>query len=198
MLDEEENSAWGKKAGRTPIDEELVRFYTDAADRLGNLGYVHYEISNWALPGFQCAHNLKYWTGAPYRSFGVSANSFDGQYRFWNSFSVKEYADMVDSGSLPIAGRELLTRQMRLDEAFLLGLRQTAGFNIWRVAEDLGIQYPSGWFAAIEEMQRSGWVEFDGDVLRLAPAGWLLASGITEELLWPTLLSTLSTSEATR
>lgn len=200
MLDEEENSAWGKKADRVPgpgdgeADEINVRFYTDAADRLGALGYVHYEISNWALPGYECAHNLKYWNGAPYRSFGVSANSFDGRHRFWNSSSLKEYADMIDSGALPIAGRELLTRQMRLDEAFLLGLRQTAGFNIWRVAEDLGIQYPSGWFEAIDEMRRSGWIEFDGGVLRLAPAGWLLASGITQELLWPTLLST---SEAT-
>ena len=197
MLDVEEHSVWGKKSSRAPHgeeDEEHARFYLEAAERLSDLGYVHYEISNWALPGFECAHNLKYWTGAAYRGFGVSAHSFDGVSRFWNSSSLKEYAERIDSGLLPIAGREELTRQMRLDEAFLLGLRRIAGFNIWPVAEDLGIQYSSEWFAAVEEMQRTGWIEFDGNVLKLAPAGWLLANGITEELLWPSLLST---SEAT-
>jgi oxygen-independent coproporphyrinogen-3 oxidase len=194
MLDVEEHSAWGKKAEPAPTDDEHVRFYLEAADRLATLGYVHYEISNWARPQFECAHNLKYWTGAPYRGFGVSAHSFDGAYRFWNTSSLKEYADTVDAGNIPIQDREELTRQIRLEEAFMLGLRRIAGFNIWEVAEALGIQYPSEWFAAMEQMQHAGWIEFDGKVLKLAPAGWLLATGITEELLWPSLLST---SEAT-
>jgi oxygen-independent coproporphyrinogen-3 oxidase len=197
MLDVEEHSVWGRKSGGVPPgeeDEEHVQFYLEAADRLGSLGYVHYEISNWALPGFECVHNLKYWNGAAYRGFGVSAHSFDGVSRFWNSSSLKDYAEMVDSGTIPVAGREALTREMRLDEAFLLGLRRISGFDIWRVAEDLGIQYSSEWFAAVEEMQRAGWIEFNGNVLKLAPPGWLLANGITEELLWPSLLST---SEAT-
>jgi hypothetical protein len=76
----------------------------------------------------------------------------------------------------------------------MLGLRRIAGFDIWDLASRLRIQYPSSWFATIEDMQRNGWVEFDGRMLKLAPNGWLLASNITEELLWPSLLST---SEAT-
>src|SRR3989441_1008082 len=164
------------------------------AERLASAGYVHYEISNWALPGFECCHNLKYWTGVPYRGFGVSAHSFSGLRRFWNVTSMKEYAEMLDSGKLPISGEEMLTRDMRLEEAFLLGLRRTCGFDVWSVARDLDVRYPPEWFERICELEDAGWIRFDGKVLKLTPAGWLLANGVTEELLWPTLLST---SEAT-
>ena len=194
MLDFEERSAWGKRPAGTPDDDVFAAFYCEAVERLTRAGYVHYEISNWALPGFECAHNLKYWTGAPYRGFGVSAHSFSQNCRFWNTVSLSEYAGMLDSERLPVSGEEELTREMRLDEAFLLGLRRVCGFDVWRVAEDLCFRYPSEWFDRVCGLEDAGWIHFDGKVLKLTPAGWLLANGITEELLWPTLLST---SEAT-
>jgi coproporphyrinogen III oxidase-like Fe-S oxidoreductase len=83
---------------------------------------------------------------------------------------------------------------MRLEEAFLLGLRQTCGFDVWRVACELEVRYPPEWFDRVCDLEDAGWIRFDGKVLKLTPAGWLLANGVTEELLWPTLLST---SEAT-
>src|SRR2546422_4131815 len=124
MLDVEERSAWGKERSAIPEDDVFARFYTEAAERLSAAGYVHYEISNWALPGFECRHNLKYWTGVPYRGFGISAHSFSKSAgltfkRFWNTTFLSEYRDMLDADRLPIAGEEELTREMRLDEAFL-------------------------------------------------------------------------------
>jgi hypothetical protein len=77
---------------------------------------------------------------------------------------------------------------------FLLGLRQICGFDVWGVAAELNLQYPPEWFDHVCELEDAGLVRFDGKVLSLAPPGWLLANGVTEELLWPTLLST---SEAT-
>jgi oxygen-independent coproporphyrinogen-3 oxidase len=194
MLELEERSAWGKHAPDVLPDDELVRFYRHAADCLEQAGYVHYEISNWSLPGFECRHNLKYWNGAPYRGFGVSAHSFADSRRYWNTVSLKEYAEYVDHDRLPIAGEEHLSRDIRIEESFLLGLRQTAGFNIWTVAESLDFRYPAEWFNRLREMQDNGLVSFDGTILKLTPAGWLLANSITQDLLWPTLLST---SEAT-
>ena len=108
---------------------------------------------------------------------------------------MAEYASMLDSGKLPISGHEELTREMRLEEAFLIGLRRTCGFDVWTVATDLDIQYPARWFDRLCDLEDAGWIQFDGRTLKLTPAGWLLANGITEELLWPNLLST---SEATR
>jgi oxygen-independent coproporphyrinogen-3 oxidase len=194
MLDREEHSAWSKHTSAFEDDELFARFYREAAERLQAAGYVHYEISNWALAGFECRHNLKYWTGAPYRGFGVSAHSYANDTRFWNTSSLTEYADLVDSGALPAAGREALTPEMQLEEAFLLGLRQLAGFDIRRIASKLGFEYSSQWLDRVCELEDDGWIQFDGRFLRLTPAGWLLANTITEELIWPKLLST---SEAT-
>ena len=257
MLDIEERSAWGKTRSDIPDDDVFVGFYTEAAERLSEAGYVHYEISNWGLPGFECRHNLKYWTGAPYRGFGVSAHSYSlgrnrhipllteegwprqqkrcgeasslgadgvvrpaesysnaelttpalratpplrgGEWshptRFWNTSSLNEYASMLDDGELPISGEEQLTREMRLEETFLIGLRRTCGFDIWRVAEEIGVSYPPSWFERVAELEDAGWIQFDGKFLKLTSSGWLLANGVTEELLWPTLLLT---SEAIR
>jgi len=195
MLDLEERSVWGKDRSDIPDDDIFASFYEHAAERLERAGYVHYEISNWARPGFECRHNLKYWTGAPYRGFGVSAHSYSGSCRSWNTASMAEYGAMLDEGKLPIAGREELTREMRLDEAFLIGLRRVCGFDIWSVAAELDLKYPQQWFDRVCEFEDAGWIQFDGKTLKLTPAGWLLAGGITEELLWPSLLST---SEATR
>jgi oxygen-independent coproporphyrinogen III oxidase len=189
MLDVEERSAWGQSQSHIPDDDVFAAFYMEAAERLSRMGYVHYEISNWALPGFECRHNLKYWTGAPYRGFGVSAHSFSDPRRFWNTTSLAEYAERIDSGKVPTSGGEELTREMRLEEAFLLGLRRISGFDIWRIAGELGIRYPREWFDGICELEDAGWVQFDGKVLKLTPNGWLVANGVTEELLWPNLLS---------
>jgi oxygen-independent coproporphyrinogen-3 oxidase len=194
MLDVEERSSWGKHGSAVPDDDVFAAFYVEAADRLAWAGYVHYEISNWARPGFECRHNLKYWTGAPYRGFGVSAHSFANPRRFWNTASLKEYAEQLDLGRLPIAGAEELTREMRIEEAFMIGLRRTCGFDVWSVARELNITYPQQWFDRVCDLEDAGWIQFDGKFLKLTPAGWLLATGVTEELLWPTLLST---SEAT-
>ncbi|HEY2380270.1 MAG TPA: radical SAM family heme chaperone HemW [Terriglobia bacterium] len=190
MLDVEERSAWGKDRSSLPDEDVFAAFYLEAAERLERAGYVHYEISNWARPGFECRHNLKYWTGAPYRGFGVGAHSFSRTRRFWNTVSLKEYADAIDAGKLPISGGEDLTREVRIEEAFMIGLRRTCGFDIWEVAEELEIHFPKQWFDRVCDLEDAGWVQFDGKFLKLTPAGWLLATGVTEELLWPNLLST--------
>jgi oxygen-independent coproporphyrinogen-3 oxidase len=197
MLELDEQSPWSRTTSKTPqiaADEQFVLFYQTACERLESYGYTHYEISNWALPGYECRHNLKYWNGAPYRAFGVGAHSFDVETRFWNTSSLAEYADRIDAGILPIAGREQRTPNIRLEEAFMLGLRRISGFDIGTVAEELGIRYPSDWFTRLRQLQEAGLVSFESNILKLTSAGWLVASGVTEELLWPTLLST---SEAT-
>ena len=101
---------------------------------------------------------------------------------------------MLDADHLPMSGEEALTRDMRIEEAFLIGLRRTCGFDVWSIANELEVVYPQQWFDRVCDLEDAGWIQFDGKVLKLTPAGWLLANGVTEELLWPNLLST---SEAT-
>jgi coproporphyrinogen III oxidase-like Fe-S oxidoreductase len=101
---------------------------------------------------------------------------------------------MIDEGRLPIVGQEILTREMQLEEAFLIGLRRTCGFDVWKIAGELAVTYPTRWFDTVGDLEDAGVIQFDGRFLKLTPAGWLVANGVTEELLWPNLLST---SEAT-
>ena len=109
--------------------------------------------------------------------------------------SLDVYGSLLDSGKLPIAGAEERTRVVRLEEAFLLGLRRADGFDVWSVAKDLEIDYPPDWFERVDNLMNEGLVVYDGRVLRLASQGWLLATSVTEELLCPSLLSIC---EATR
>lgn len=189
MLDAEERSAWGKHPPAVTTDEDYAKFYEEASARLISVGYVQYEISNWAMPGAECQHNLGYWNGTPYRGFGVGAHSYDGTRRFWNTSSLAEYAASIDANRLPIDDEEVLDRQMRIEETFLLGLRQTAGFDIHAAARRLEMEFPFEWFSKVGELQRAGLVEFDGTTLKLTPQGRLIASSVTEELIWTGPLS---------
>ncbi len=198
MLDQEERSAWGRHTPSVPTDDDFAIFYEEAASRLVSAGYVQYEISNWALPGSECRHNLGYWTGVPYRGFGVSAHSYDGVHRFWNTSSLNEYAECIDDGKLPISGTETLTRQMKIEERFMLGLRQTAGFDVRAAARELELRFPAEWISRVHQLQQEGMIEFDGTVLKLTPRGRLVASSVTEELIWVSPASQSSIFEAIR
>ena len=191
LLESEDSTLWGRRPPAPQTEDDCVWFYSRAAQRLADLGYGHYEISNWARPGRECRHNIGYWNGTSYRGLGLGAHSFVDGRRFWNSRSMNEYRQCLESDELPIEVVEERSGRMRLEEAFLLGLRSVAGFDVWSVANELGIDYPQEWFDRLDTLIREGLVQFDGRTLRLAPAGWLLATGITEELLCPTLLSTL-------
>lgn len=184
LLDQEEQSTWGRHTPSNTSDEDFASFYLEAASRLTAAGYRQYEISNWALPGQECRHNLGYWTGLPYRGFGVGAHSFDGLRRYWNTPSMSEYARLIDGNRTTVVGEETLTLQMRIEETFMLGLRLTKGFDVITASSNLGFNLPSDWFLKVNQFQQDGLIEFDGTILKLTPQGRLLASSITEELLW--------------
>jgi oxygen-independent coproporphyrinogen-3 oxidase len=105
--------------------------YEQAMERLS--GYHHYEISNWALPGFESQHNRAYWEGRPYLGFGPGAHSFAAPERWWNVANVREYLDRDDV----IAGRETLTAEQVRIERLLLGLRQDVGVEMGAIPAGL-------------------------------------------------------------
>lgn len=190
MLDREERSAWSRLPPGVPDEDQFAEFYTLAESVLEAHGYTHYEISNWALPGRECRHNIGYWSGVPYRGFGVGAHSFDSARRYWNTTSLSDYARSVDGGRLPLLGEEVLSPATRLEEALMLGLRQAAGVDVRALAAGHGVTYPSEWFVRVEQLREADWVRFDGTVLQLTQKGRLAANSVIEELLWPTPAST--------
>jgi putative oxygen-independent coproporphyrinogen III oxidase len=91
-----------------------------ACEVLAEAGYHHYEVSNWAKPGFACVHNLGYWERRPYLGLGAGAHSYRDDRRWWNVRPPEEYLSTVESGRLPVGGEERLEPgDAYLEEVFL-------------------------------------------------------------------------------
>ncbi|MGH2557294.1 MAG: radical SAM family heme chaperone HemW [Actinomycetota bacterium] len=114
-----------------PPDPELqADMYELACQLLAEAGYEHYEISNWARPGFRCRHNLGYWEGRPYLGLGAGAHSYRDGTRRWNLRPPQQYMASVAAGERPVGGEEQLTDDERELERLLLGLRVTDGVPV--------------------------------------------------------------------
>ncbi|HEX5431456.1 MAG TPA: radical SAM family heme chaperone HemW, partial [Bryobacteraceae bacterium] len=171
MLEVDEDSrlggeilAFGKRYGApdVPSDDQIADFYEIAVERLASMGILRYEISNFARPGFESRHNLKYWRREPYLGFGADAHSFDGGLRWRNAETAQEYVERFDGG-LPFS-MERAPADPR--ERFFLGLRLQEGIN-----EDWSAFAP-----AVEDFAQKGLLEIEGRHLRLTPRGILLSN----------------------
>lgn len=162
--------AFGKRYGAQdiPSDDVIADFYEIAVERLARAGIARYEISNFARPGFESRHNLKYWRREPYMGFGADAHSFDGEWRWQNPESIEEY--VRGSKSERIAADPT-------GEHFFLGLRLSKGVT----SVD-----PGDWSAfrpAIERLIRDGLLEADDTALRLTARGVLLSNEVFAEFV---------------
>jgi oxygen-independent coproporphyrinogen-3 oxidase len=101
---------------------------------LEEAGYEHYEISNFAKPGFRSRHNSSYWQGKNYFGFGPSAHSFDGNRRWWNIANNNIYIESVSKGILPFENEEL-TPVQKINEYIMTSLRTMEGMDLKKVEE---------------------------------------------------------------
>jgi oxygen-independent coproporphyrinogen-3 oxidase len=114
-----------------PGEELQYEFFMKTSEFLEDAGYIHYEVSNFALgTEYTSRHNQKYWDHSPYLGLGPSAHSFQYNRRWWNHHSLDRYLAAISSGNLPIEETEILTMdQLRL-EALYLGLRTKKGVSL--------------------------------------------------------------------
>jgi oxygen-independent coproporphyrinogen-3 oxidase len=188
MLEIDEGSRLGREAlaggarysaAAIPEDDAIADFYEHACERLSAAGYEHYEISNWALPGLQSRHNLKYWKREPYFGFGAGAHSFDGAMRWANAHEPAAYTAAMSSGRLPAEQLETLGAQQSLDEELFLGLRLAEGI---RVAE-LEARYNVGLEARLGGLLERGLIERHDGRVRLAPSRIAVSNEVFVELI---------------
>ena len=188
MLEIDECSRLGKEvlaggnrysAGSLPNEDETADFYEEAQAALAAAGYEHYEISNWAKPGFESRHNLKYWRREPYLGFGAGAHSFSGDQRWANAHDAAEYVKALAMDRLPVEQLENVSPQQALDEELFLGLRQLAGIDLLRIESDYGVSLAP----RLEPLAAAGLVERDGNVVRLAPRKLSISNEVFVELL---------------
>jgi len=166
-------------ASALPDDDSVAAFYERACARLAEAGYDHYEISNWALPGFESRHNLKYWRRQPYCGFGAGAHSFNGTQRWANAHDPAAYVAAIGQGRFPIEQLASVSREDALEEELFLGLRQLAGIDLARIES----QYNANLQPRVEELRAQGLVEWDGTRLRLAPDRLTVSNEVFVNLL---------------
>jgi oxygen-independent coproporphyrinogen-3 oxidase len=166
-------------AGAVPTEDEMAEFYELAQASLAAAGYHHYEISNWARPGFESRHNLKYWRRGPYLGFGAGAHSFSGAQRWANAHDAASYVQALESGSLPVEQLERLTPEAALEEELFLGLRQLDGIDVSRIEKDYAVTLAS----RFDPLASSGLLEWNGPVVRLAPARLSVSNEVFVELM---------------
>ncbi len=164
--------ALGKRFGApdVPTEDEVADFYEIAVERLASFGIARYEISNFARPGFESVHNLKYWRREPYLGFGADAHSFDGEMRWQNVESAAEYIERWRSGESVVTERVVADA---LSEPLFLGLRLTEGIPAAATRSRL----------SVERFLREGLLEESNGRLRLTPRGVLLSNEVFAEFL---------------
>jgi len=112
------------------VDEELSRqMYYDLKDRLFEAGFEHYEISNFARPGFRSRHNSGYWNQTPYLGLGAAAHSYDGHKRQWNVADIQQYMKGIEWGT-PFVESETLDDDTRYNELVMTALRTCEGLPL--------------------------------------------------------------------
>jgi oxygen-independent coproporphyrinogen III oxidase len=172
MLEVDEDSRLGREilgggvrygAADVPADDDIADFYEIAVERLARMGLERYEISNFARPGFESRHNLKYWRREPYLGFGADAHSFDGVMRWQHPESVAEYV-----AGFPAPERVLADPTA---EKFFLGLRLREGVSSGEFPE------------VIDRFEREGLLERCDGRVRLTPRGVLLSNEVFAEFV---------------
>lgn len=179
-----EFTAWRDSGRIMPCQEELeAEMFLTAIDILDKAGYQHYEVSNFAKPGYRSRHNLNYWKCGDYLGLGAGAHSHQGGRRWANVVPYAEYSEMIEKGGKAIAFEETLTREQRLFEAIFLGLRMVEGIGIKEFNGRWGLSpldyKPEAWNKLLCE----GMATLTGTNLRLSARGMLLADGILSELV---------------
>jgi oxygen-independent coproporphyrinogen-3 oxidase len=144
---------------------------------LGEGGYEHYEISNFAKPGFLSRHNSSYWQGKKYIGIGPSAHSFDGNSRWWNIANNNSYIESVKKGIIPFE-KEQLTNNQKLNEYIMISLRTIEGLNLSGLDKPANLELK----AASKKYIENGLMKMENDFLKLTNEGKLLADGIAAGL----------------
>ena len=123
------------------IDEELsLAMYDALTDRLARAGYEHYEISNFARPGFRSRHNSSYWHQEPYIGLGTAAHSFDLRSRQWNTADLETYISAIEKGRIPME-REPLDARTTYNDIVTTALRTSDGIPLECLTARLGAAF---------------------------------------------------------
>ena len=169
---------WRRRMAERQDEALAADHYRLAEDALAAAGYRHYELSSWARPGRESAHNSAYWLRRPYTGIGAGAHSYDGVARSWNERDLDLYLGAVEGSRSTVAGREELDDATRAFEAVALGLRCVDGFSRADFTAEFGADLVQRFPAAVSASIARGLLEVGVERVRLTADGRLLANEV--------------------
>lgn len=164
-------------------DDTELEQYQLVRSLLTGAGYEHYEISNYARPGFQSAHNLLYWSAGEYLGFGPSAHSHWQGRRFGNIRSLDEYVRRLLAGESVRQFEEQLDPEARAREALIMCLRRIDGVSREEFRQRTGFDLDGLCGGQLAWLQEIGMIAFDGERVRLTPQGVFVSDAVFAELV---------------
>jgi len=156
-----------------PPESLVIEMFEHGREAFEEAGLMHYEISNFARPGFECRHNLNYWKRGEYIGVGAGAHSFEDGRRSRNTGYVFKYIEMLSRGALPVEESAEVTAEEEIKELIFLGLRMTRGIDIRKMGFLL---------EASGELIGEGLLGIEDGRLRLTRKGLLLANVVAVSL----------------
>jgi len=169
----------GEEPKLLPSEETEREIYRRTEELLGNAGYLHYEISNYAKPGKECRHNIGYWERRDYVGFGLSAASLLHPYRYHNTEDLKEYLE----GKFEKKDFEELTQENQMEETMFLGLRMLEGVSKTRFQEQFSCPLADVYQKELKKLKDAGLVEENEEFVRLTKRGIDVSNQVMAEFL---------------
>jgi oxygen-independent coproporphyrinogen-3 oxidase len=166
------------------VDEDVsLSLFTILIDRLTGAGYQHYEISNFAKPGYQSLHNISYWTEKKYLGIGASAHSYNIESRQWNVSSLPHYIKSVRNGIFCAEGEELNIHN-KYNEYILTGLRTQWGISLSHILTKFGEEKYNYCIMQVKRYINTGILQINGDKLLFSRKGLFISDTVMSDLLW--------------
>lgn len=165
------------------IDEELsLTMFKELVCQLTDAGYEHYEISNFARPGYRSRHNSSYWHQVPYIGLGAAAHSFALNSRQWNVADLKLYIEKINNGIIPME-REELDNDTTFNDIITTALRTSDGIDLNAMETRLGKRYRNTLISAAGKHIEQGLLEIRHDRLRLTSEGIFISDMVMSDLM---------------
>ena len=163
-----------------PSEEEERQMYEDTLTMLAAHGYHRYEISNYARPGRECRHNCGYWTGVPYKGFGLGAASYLHHGRYKNTESMKEYLTAAD----PVKEWQKLDKSAEMEETMILGLRMMQGVSICEFQNKYEVSIQQIYGDVVAKYTRMGLLKEENGRICLTENGISVSNVILSDFLF--------------
>ena len=184
ILENVEGLPFEKVLRDRPVDDDAVADnYRTFQAGLEAAGFRQYEISNFAGPGKECRHNLKYWRYEPFLGLGPSACSHVGGRRWSNKQTLREWTEALRRGERPYGEVTKLAPEASAREALVFGLRLVEGVDIGAVGERYGVDLETALAAEIAELAADGWLIREGHCLRIPPDRFILSNHVFSRLV---------------